>query len=111
MKRYVAILVILVLGIVGCASPEPPPEEAIVGKWVNPEGGEINFYADGSGLLPGIDGQIPAYQFTYSFQDETHVTISIAGVMEIVVEISIEGDKMTWYDRASETEFVYMREK
>jgi len=111
MKRYVTVLVILVLGIVGCVSPEPPPQKAIVGKWVNLQGGEVNFYPDGSGLLPGIEGQIPTYQFTYSFQDETHVTISIPGVMELVVEVNIEGDKMTWYDRASETEFVYIREE
>ncbi len=111
MKRYIVVLLILVLVMMACAPPKLPPEKAIVGKWVNLQGGEINFYADGTGLFPGIEEQIPSYQFNYSFEDETHVAISIPGVIDAIVEIKIEGDKMTWHDRASETEFVYMRVK
>jgi hypothetical protein len=111
MKRYIPILLILVLGMVACVPTKVAPEKAIVGKWVNLQGGEMNFYGDGTGLFPGIEGQIPEYQFNYFFKDETHVAINIPGVIEVVVEVKIDGDEMTWYDRSSETEFVYMRAK
>jgi hypothetical protein len=111
MKRYIAVLLILVLVMTACAPSKLPPEKAIVGKWVNSQGGEINFYTGGTGLLPGIEEQIPSYQFNYSFEDKTHIVISIPEVMEVVVEVKIEDDKMTWHDHAGEIEFVYMRVK
>ncbi len=124
MKRYMVILLFLFLGVTACASVEPSPKQAIIGKWVNSGGGEINFNADGTGFVPGVEGQVPPYQFTYGFKDETHLAINIAnlptvetaslpivGQGEIVVEIKIENDKMTWHDGTGKVEFVYLRAK
>jgi hypothetical protein len=103
-----------VLGPVACVPNQPSPEKAIVGQWVNSQGGVIYFYADKTGFIPGDEGQtppIPSVRFSYYFQDETHLGIEMDGQSPLVIEIKLEGDKMTWYDHASETEFEYMRAK
>src|SRR5258708_39745132 len=46
----------------------PALATTIVGKWVNSQGGVMTFYADGTGFIPGFEGQnpaIPATTFTY----------------------------------------------
>ena len=115
-----AVLGLLILGLMtafglaACAPDQPPPEKAIVGQWVNSQGGVIYFYADKTGFIPGDEGQtlpIPSVKFSYYFQDETHLGIKMDGQSPLVIEIKLEGDKMTWYDHATETEFKYMRAK
>lgn len=81
-----------------------------MGKWVNPQEGEIDFYLDGTGFFPGAGEQIPSSNFTYSFTDETHIAMNVAGQL-LVVEIKIEGDKMTWLSRANNIEYEYTRAK
>jgi len=103
-----------VLGLAACAPDQPSPEEAIVGQWVNSQGGVIYFYADKTGFIPGDEGQtppIPSVKFSYDFQDETHLDIEMDGQNPVVIEIKLEGDKMTWFNRANNAEYVYTKMK
>ena len=100
------------------STPERTPEEAIVGQWVNDQGGAIYFYADGTGLIPAVKGpaeDIPAVAFNYLFNDDNHVRIDMGeqgGEQRvIVVEIKLDGDKMTWRNPASNIEYTYNRVK
>lgn len=103
-----------VLGLAACAPDQPSPEEGIVGQWVNSQGGVIYFYADKTGFIPGDEGQtppIPSVKFSYYFQDETHLGIEMDGQDPVVIEIKLEGDKMTWLNRANNAEYVYTKMK
>jgi hypothetical protein len=103
-----------VLGLAACAPDQPPPEQAIVGQWVNSQGGVIYFYADKTGFIPGDEGQtppIPSVEFSYYFQGESHLGIKMDGQNPVVIEIKLEGDKMTWLNRASNVEYVYTKMK
>ncbi len=103
-----------VLGLAACASDQPSPEEAIVGQWVNSQGGVIYFYADKTGFIPGDEGQtppIPSVRFSYYFQDETHLGIEMDGQTPLVIEIRLQGNKMTWLNRANNVEYVYTKMK
>ena len=93
------------------SQPKVPPQQAIVGKWVNAGGGSIEFYANGTGFIPGIDGQIAPTNFSYAFTDEMHIQLNMGGPTGLVVEIKIDGDQMTWVSKASNTSFVYTRRK
>jgi hypothetical protein len=118
--RVLLLGLMLVFGVAACAAgptptPTPPSlEKAIVGQWVNAQGGVIHFYADNTGFIPGLKGaaeEIPDSRFTYYFPDKTHLGIVPEGQSAIVVEIKIESDKMTWRGQTSNTEFVYRRAK
>ncbi len=118
LRSSVILGLILLFSVAGCASfptPTPQPiEKAIVGQWRNAQGGTIHFYADNTGFIPGFAGAIepiPDSKFTYYFQDKTHLGIVLEGQSAVVMEIKIEGDKMTWRSRTSNTEFVYRRAK
>jgi len=103
---------ILLLGISACTPARLSPEKAIVGQWVNDQGGTIHFYADHTGFIPGVEGQtpaIPSVKFTYYFKDETSLAIVMDGQAPVVVEIKLEGDKMTWRSLTNNAEFVYKR--
>jgi len=111
---------ILIFGVAACApvstpTPTPQPiEQAIVGKWVNDKGGEIQFYADSTGLIPGVtdaNPPIPDSKFTYYFQDEAHLGIVLEGQSAMVVGIKIEDDKMTWLNRFNSIQFTYTKAK
>lgn len=112
------ILLLILLAMTACFSPAPSPEQEIIGKWVNSKGGEINFYKDGTGYVPGIEGQatgnIPSLQFIYEFKDETHLVINMAALpkanqQDIVVEVEIKNDTMTWHSHTGAVEFEYRR--
>ena len=108
------VLLILSLGITACVPAEVSPEKAIVGKWVNDQGGEIYFYADKTGFIPGLAGateQIPDVKFTYYFQDMAHLAIVLDGQPAIVVKIKLDGDKLTWVTQHDNLEYVYTRAK
>ncbi len=110
--RSFFLLLMLVLPVVACASqPRVPPQQAIVGRWVNAKGYSISFYPNGTGFVPGVDGQIPSTNFDYVFTDETHVLMNMAGQLTTVVEIKIDGDQMTWLSQATNVAFVYTRAK
>ena len=83
-----------VLGLAACAPDQPSPENAIVGEWVNSQGGVIYFYGDKTGFIPGDEGQtppIPSVRFSYYFQDETHLGITMDGQNPVVIEIKLKG--------------------
>ena len=113
-------LVIFGLGVVGTllflAAPRARPSlaTAIVGKWVNSQGGVMTFNADGTGFIPGLDNQtpaIPATTFTYSVPDATHVRLLVNG-QPYVIEVKVEGDQLTWVvDQAGNIQNVYTRAK
>ena len=108
------VQLILILGIAACAPARISPEKAIVGKWVNAQGGEVYFYEDKTGFIPGLAGaaeQIPDVRFTYYFQDKTHLAIVVEGQPAIIVEIKLEGDKLTWITQSGSNEYVYTRVK
>jgi hypothetical protein len=118
--RILAVVGLLILGLAtalglaACAPDQPPPEEAIVGQWVNPQGGVIYFYADKTGFIPGDEGQtppIPSLKFSYFFQDEAHLGIEMDGQSPLVIEIKLKGDKMTWLNQANNVEYMYTRVK
>ena len=104
----------ITLGLAACAPAKVPPEKAIVGKWMNAQGGTIQFNADKTGFIPGLEEgvePIPDTPFTYYLQDETHLGIVMEGQSPVVMEIKIEGDKMTWFSRGDNSEHVYARVK
>jgi len=96
-----------------CSSSQLQPQQAILGQWMNEQGGELYFYEDGTGFIPGNSGaiNIPDVKFTYLFPDNTHLSLEMAGQQALTLVISIEGDKMTWRGVASGKEFVYTRRK
>jgi hypothetical protein len=89
----------------------------IVGHWVYEQGGAIDFYADGTGYIPAFEeGGFPAYTFTYTFPDATHLAIKLNGKPDeftdaLVVEIKVEGDKLIWRNPSTGAETVYTRGK
>ena len=118
MKRYIFVLLIVFVGATACFSLKTSVEREIIGKWVNSGGGEIYFYENGTGYVPGIQGQeignISSLQFTYAFKDETHLVINMttlpqANQQDIVIEVEIKNDIMTWHSDAGEIEFEYRR--
>lgn len=104
---------IFIWGATACVGPAsasiPLLQKNIVGKWANAQGGEIDFYADGTGSIPGVQ-DIPSYNFTYSFPDNTHLLVIVDG-QNLKVGIRIDGDKMIWRNSDNNTEFVYTRAK
>jgi hypothetical protein len=92
----------------------PTLATTIVGKWVNSQGGVMTFYADGTGFIPGLEGQtpaIPATTFTYTVPDATHLRLLVNG-QTYVIEVKIEGDQLTWVvDQAHNIQNVYTRAK
>jgi hypothetical protein len=107
----VAIVLVTVLGI-GLATRTPPSQpiqKAIVGKWVYAKGGELDFNADGSGSIPAV-GDVGAYTFAYSFQDDTHLVMKV-DQQTTVVRIKLVGDKLTWYTADPNVTYEYTRAK
>ena len=92
----------------------PALATTIVGKWVNSQGGVMTFYADGTGFIPGLEGQtpaIPATTFTYSVADTTHVRLVVNG-QPVVIEVKVEGDQLTWVvDQSHNLQNIYTRAK
>ena len=82
-------------------------QTGIVGKWVNPAGGELDFYAGGSGYIPAVQ-DMQAYNFGYYFQDATHLVMTVTG-KSMVVRIELAGDHLTWYSPDPNVSYVYTR--
>lgn len=85
--------------------------QAIAGKWVNAQNFTIEFYEDGTGFVPGVDGEVPvpATDFSYVVTDDSHIRITMGDLNGAVVEIKIEGDQMTWIGKDTGVSFIYTR--
>jgi hypothetical protein len=101
-----------------CVPLPSNPERAIVGQWVNDQGGTIYFYEDGTGFIPAAKGaaeEIPAVSFKYLFNDANHVRIDMGeqgGEQRVIdVEIKVDRDKMTWRNPATGTDYIYERQR
>lgn len=114
MAVILLVVGLAVLFVNQAAAPPPVASAAIVGKWVNSEGGVMQFNADGTGSIPGFAGQgltIPAAAFTYNFPDPTHLKLTV-NEQTFVIEIKLEGDQLIWIaDRANNIQHVYTRAK
>ena len=101
------VMVVLVLGVAWVLAT-PAPQNAVVGRWTNSHGGTIDFFADGTGFVPGVTGVISDTNFAYSFPDTQHVSIEIGG-QALRVGIKVDGDTMTWSNSLNSTVDVYTR--
>lgn len=101
--------VVLAYRLVNRTSSVETAQKAIVGKWVNSTGGELDFHADGSGYIPPTPSS-EAYNFSYFFQDATHLVMAVAGET-MTVEIVLVGDKLTWFTADPNVKYVYTRTK
>jgi len=102
----------IAFALAACGPEQPSLEEAIIGEWVNAHGGTIHFYDGGSGFIPGDENltpPVPPVNFTYRVEGQTHISINIAGQDAVIVEIKLEGDRMTWIDATNNLEFAYRR--
>lgn len=113
---FFLLLVVVVLLTSACA-PSPGNgnalRKAIVGKWVNQQNFTIDFYEDGTGFVPGTDGEVPvpATDFTYVVTDDSHIRLTMGDLNGAIIEIKIEGDQMTWTGKDTGLSFVYTRSK
>ena len=115
-RKWFSLLLtfVLLLAMTACASQTKDSlQQAIVGKWINAQNYSIEFYADGTGFVPAVEGDIPipATNFSYSVTDGTHVNITMGEIKGMSVEIKIEGNQMTWQDQNAGLSFVYTRGK
>jgi hypothetical protein len=105
---------ILLITMAACASQSKESlQQAIVGKWINAQNYSIEFYADGTGFVPAVEGDVPvpATNFSYSVTDGTHINITMGEIRGMNVEVKIEGNQMTWQDQNAGISFVYTRGK
>ena len=103
----------IALSLAGCVQP-PSSAQAIVGEWRNAGGGVIIFRGDGSGYMPGDETQTPAIPdmaFRYEVLGPNNLRITPVGGDPLVIEIEIQGDRLTWRGRGASGEFVYGRVK
>lgn len=107
------VLVLLVLTAACSTVSVDDLRREIVGTWRNAQDYTIEFYADGTGFIPGVSGElpIPATDFTYAISDSGNIRISMGDIPDATIEIRIEDDQMTWFNRETDTTFVYMRDK
>jgi hypothetical protein len=106
-----ALLIALTLG--ACVGP-PSTRQGIVGEWRNAGGGVIVFRGDGSGLMPGDTTQspaIPEMAFRYEVLGPGNLRITPTGGESLVIEIELQGDRLTWHGRSASGDFAYDRVK
>ncbi len=115
-RIWIGVAVVAIVGLAGLGvwvanntASVQTLQTGIVGKWVNSVGGELDFYAGGSGYIPAVP-DMPAYNFGYYFQDSTHMVMTVTG-KSMVVRIELAGDKLTWYAADPNVSYVYTRVK
>jgi hypothetical protein len=113
---WIGVAVVAIVGLAGLgvwvannAASVQTLQTGIVGKWVNSQGGELDFYAGGSGYIPPVQ-DMQAYNFGYYFQDATHMGMTVAG-KTMTVRIELAGDKLTWFTADPKVSYVYTRVK
>jgi hypothetical protein len=105
------LLVTLILG--ACGRP-PSTAQRIEGEWRNARGGVIIFRGDGSGYMPGDAARAPAIPdmtFRYEVLGPTNLRITPTGGNPLVIEIELQGERLTWHGRGASGDFVYDRMK
>lgn len=110
MKRWLLLVVVLPLVLSSCSMWARPLEEEIVGTWVNAEGYEVEFYPNGEGFIPGVEGDIPIPDspFFYKVEGSTLFLTLVDGTT-LELEVTIEDDKMTWASQIADMNFEYTR--
>jgi uncharacterized lipoprotein YehR (DUF1307 family) len=113
MKRWLLISFVLILFLSSCSFGGRPLSEEIVGKWINAEGYEVEFYPDGQGFIPGVEGAIPIPDspFSYRIEDESKLFLTLSDGTTLELVVTIKGDKMTWASQIAEINFEYTRVK
>lgn len=106
MKRLLLIQILLSVLLLSCTSARKSLQDEIVGKWTDSEGFTIEFFEDGTGFIPGVQGAIPDSNFTYQVIDETQVKIDFQGGA-YQIEVLIKDDQLVWKDNLGEV--VYTR--
>lgn len=104
MKRILFALTIALLLLTACAQAKKTLSDDILGTWVNKDGYSIEFQTGGSGFIPGVPGKIPDSTFVYSVTDESHIQVVFQG-KKYTVEITINGDQLTWKDDLGEVAY------
>ncbi len=105
MKRFLLAMFIIGVGLSACAPNQKARlEKAIVGNWVSSDGFSLQFSADGSGFIPGVEGKIPDSTFVYTVIDGSHVSLNLAG-QRVTIEVLIDGDNLTWKDDLGEVKY------
>lgn len=119
-KAAAAALLALLITVTAAACSRPPSTaQAIIGEWRNAGGGVIIFRADGSGLMPGDATQLPAISemaFRYEVLGNEalgpgNLRITPTGGDPLVIEIELQGDRLTWHGRGASGDFAYDRVK
>jgi hypothetical protein len=105
----VGTVLVVGLGMATRSASTVSVQKAIVGKWVNATGGEIDFHTDGSGYIPAT-ADIQAYSFSYFFEDSTHLVMNLAG-NTMTVNIVLVDDKLTWFTADPNVKYEYTRAK
>jgi hypothetical protein len=113
MKRWLIISSIVSLLVSGCSLWTPPLDEQIVGTWVNEEGYEVEFYPNGQGFIPGLEGDFPIPDAPFSWRIEggpkLYLTLSDGTTLEL--ELTIQDDRMIWASQIAGFDFEYTRVK
>ena len=113
MKRWFIISSVLILLLSACSSWKRPLGEEIVGTWINAEGYEVEFYAGGQGFIPGVKGEIPIPDtpFSYSIEGGSKLFLVLPDGTTLELQVTIEGDKMSWDSAQDGITFEYTRVK
>jgi hypothetical protein len=104
MRKCILVTLSVLCILAACSPPGRSLEESIVGRWVNVDGYEIEFFLDGKGIFFGVEDYIASSEFSYQIIDETNVVIEYLGA-KYAIEIVIQGDKLIWIDRLGEVEY------
>lgn len=110
MKRIMILSIFFLMAFSGCSTPvsQAGLKEALIGKWESTDGYQVEFFADGTGFIPGVAGSIPDSTFEYTLNDDTHITLSMGG-QNYAIEILIEGDELTWKDTLGEVSYTRLK--
>jgi hypothetical protein len=100
---------VLAYRLVAHTSSIEAAQKGIVGKWVNSQGGELDFYANGSGYIPPT-AELRGYAFSYYFQDASHLVMNLDRAT-MTVEITLVGEKLTWFTADPNVKYEYTRAK
>ena len=111
MKRWLIISFAIILMLSACSLWTRPLSEEIVGTWVNEEGYKVEFYPDGQGFIPGLEGDIPIPDspFTYRIEGASTLFLTLTDGTTLELQVTIQEDRMTWISQIADFDFEYTR--